>query len=222
MTKNNRTRQEQDMLNRRLAIALNSGRIDEVRQFLRDGADASFRQTGEEPLLSFAAAFDSVEMVALLIEYGADVHACDKDGVTPLECALESAQFDSALLLMKHGASLNQQKIKGVTIPPFAAAILADHSHNSVERTEFVLAHAPDLGLRFTRGTQVDCTVRDVIADYIETAHIRKRPVAKMICDLLDAHIDAQRRAAVDARMKKLRDKQQGEMRRKGNGKYKL
>lgn len=222
MTKKPLSKHDQDMINRRLAIALNSGRIDEVRALLQNGADASYRQTGEEPLLSFAAAFDSIEMVALLIEYGADVHACDKAGVTPLECALESAQFDSALLLMKHGASLNFQMVKGTTLPTFAAAILADHSHNSEERTEFVLAHGVDLGLRFTHGKREDCTIVEVLADYTETAHIRKRPVAKALKEMLERHIEAQKRAEEEARMKELRTKRQSDLRKKGNGKYKL
>lgn len=222
MTKKPLSTHDQDMLNRRLAIALNSGRIDEVRVLLENGADAGYRQTGEEPLLNFAAAYDSVEMVALLIEYGADVHACDKSGVTPLESALESAQFDSALLLMKHGANLNFQMVKGVTLPTFAAAILADHSHNSEDRTEFVLKHGADIGLRFAHGKMADCTITDVMADYTEAAHIRKRPVAKMLKDMLERHVEAQKRAQEEARMKQLRTKRQGDLRKKGNGKYKL
>ena len=222
MTKKPLSPQAQDMLNRRLAVAVNGGRLDEVRQLLKDGANPNFRQAWDEPLISFAAAFDTIAMVKLLIDHGADVRACDKDGMTPLENALESAQFDSAELLIKHGADINQQMVKGQTIPPFAAAIIADRIHSSDERTEFVLKHMPDLSLRFTHNKVENQTIGDVLASYLQNANLRQRPVVQILQDMLRKHTEALRVAEEEARMKKVRTKRQNDLRKGRDGRFKL
>lgn len=222
MTKPPLTPQAQDMLNRRLAVAVNGGRLDEVRQLLKEGANPNFRQAWDEPLVSFAAAFDTIEMVQLLIDFGADVRACDKDGLTPLENALESSQFDTAELLIKHGADLNHQMVKGETIPAFAAAIIADRVHKGDERTEFVLKHTPDLSLTFTHNKVEGQTIFDVLASYLQTANLRERPVVKILQDMLNKHTEALRIAAEEAQMKKVRTKRQNDLRKGRDGRFKL
>lgn len=222
MSKKPITPQAQDMLNRRLAVAVNGGRLDEVRQLLKEGANPNFRQAWDEPLISFAAAFDTIEMVQLLIDHGADVRACDKDGMTPLENALESGLLDIAELLIKHGADINQQMVAGETIPPFAAAIIADRIHSSDERTEFVLKHMPDLTLRFTHNKIEGQTIEDVLAAYAQTANLRQRPVVQILQDMLRKHSEALRVAQEEARMKKVRTKRQNDLRKGRDGRFKL
>lgn len=222
MSKKPITPQAQDMLNRRLAVAVNGGRLDEVRQLLKEGANPNFRQAWDEPLISFAAAFDTIEMVQLLIDHGADVRACDKDGMTPLENALESGLLDIAELLIKHGADINQQMVAGETIPPFAAAIIADRIHSSDERTEFVLKHMPDLTLRFTHNKIEGQTIEDVLAAYAQTANLRQRPVVQILQDMLRKHSEALHVAQEEARMKKVRTKRQNDLRKGRDGRFKL
>lgn len=222
MSKKPITPQAQDMLNRRLAVAVNGGRLDEVRQLLKEGANPNFRQAWDEPLISFAAAFDTIEMVQLLIDHGADVRACDKDGMTPLENALESGLLDTAELLIKHGADINQQMVAGETVPPFAAAIIADRIHSSYERTEFVLKHMPDLTLRFTHNKIEGQTIEDVLAAYAQTANLRQRPVVQILQDMLRKHSEALRVAQEEARMKKVRSKRQNDLRKGRDGRFKL
>lgn len=210
--------QAQKILNHRLTVAVNGGHLDETRQLLKDGADPNFREAGEEPLISFAAEFDAPVMVQLLIDYGADVTACDEKGVTPLKNALICAHFDTAALLMKHGADLNQQMIPGVTIPPLATALLADRSHNSTDRTEFVLRHAPDLDTLFTYGDKEGCSIVGVMESYLETGHIRQRPVVQLILDMLNVA----RAAAEDARVKDARAKCHNDLRQRRDKRFKL
>ncbi len=222
MTRVPPSQQAQDMLNRRLAVAVNSGRLPEARQLLSDGADPNFRQAWDEPLISFAAAFDTIEMVQLLIDHGADIHLCDKDGVTPLAAALESGHFDIATFFIQKGANINQQMVAGVSIPPFAAGIIADRNYNRTDRTEFVLKHAPDLDRCFTYNTKQNQTIFDALDQLLATASPRQRPVVVMLQDLLRAHQEQLHLARQEKRLNALRVKSQKALRKGHDGRFKL
>ncbi len=222
MTSKKRTPAKQDALNRRLVVAINGFMLDEARRLLKEGADPNYRQVGDEPLISFAAGYDTPAVVQLLLDHGADIHVYDKAGQTPLGNALENAEFDSALLLMKHGADINQQPVKGESVPPFAVGIIADRYYQTTERTEFILQHAPDLFMTFTHNKQKGCTVAQAMASFLESCDDRHRDIIVELCQKIDTAIANSEQVQAEARMKVLRDKHQSDLRRKSNGKFKL
>lgn len=73
-----------------LAVAAREGRVDAVRLLLRHGAALGATDSrARTPLHSAAAPWwqENAELAALLIDAGADVHAHDRDGRTPLDLA---------------------------------------------------------------------------------------------------------------------------------------
>ncbi|CAH1165751.1 unnamed protein product [Phyllotreta striolata] len=57
--------------------------------------------------LHFAAGYNRVAVVELLLRHGADVHAKDKGGLVPLHNACSYGHYEVTELLVKHGASVN-------------------------------------------------------------------------------------------------------------------
>ncbi|KAG5449039.1 Poly [ADP-ribose] polymerase tankyrase-1 [Clonorchis sinensis] len=57
--------------------------------------------------LHFAAGYNRLSVVELLLQYGADVHAKDKGGLVPLHNACSYGHTKVAELLIKHGANVN-------------------------------------------------------------------------------------------------------------------
>ena len=217
-------KQAQDALNRRLAVAINAFKMDEAKRLLKDGADPNYRQTCGEPLLVFVASFLDPASVQTLIEYGADVQAHDIHGVTPLEVALDNAEFDNAHLLIKHGADLNFQMVGGGSIPPFAAAIIADRMHKSTLRTEFILqySHAIDFDVVFQYERKPACTIVDVVEHFLQACNDSQRPYVAELHAILVKRIADQRAAQQEARMKEVRKQHRDSMRKRNNPKFKL
>ncbi len=69
-----------------------------VRMLLDFGASHLIRHCDEHTLLAEAARKGHVEIVDLLIEYGADVNAVGKDGLT----AMEWASNEGRVAIMEH------------------------------------------------------------------------------------------------------------------------
>ncbi|CAH8665820.1 unnamed protein product [Dicrocoelium dendriticum] len=82
------------------------------------GATSSFPTTGDlincrdidgrhSTPLHFAAGYNRLAVVELLLQYGADVHAKDKGGLVPLHNACSYGHLRVAELLIQHGANVN-------------------------------------------------------------------------------------------------------------------
>ena len=87
------------------------GQKAEVARWLIDkGADVNLHRGGENlprcgwTALHYAAAYGFKDVVALLIERGANLKATDVAGKTPLCVAVEARQNESAEILRQHGA----------------------------------------------------------------------------------------------------------------------
>ena len=75
----------------------------EIAEFLREhGADVN-AGTGANTPLHGAVTFDQPEMVNWLLKNGADCHAIDYNGKTPLALAEENNQVEIAALLRNYG-----------------------------------------------------------------------------------------------------------------------
>ncbi|KAJ1485170.1 ankyrin repeat-containing domain protein [Baffinella frigidus] len=66
--------------------------------------------------------FGSVEGIAALIDGGADVHAADLGGLTPLHIACEKGKGTAAVCLLRHGAPLDVVDSIGRTALDWARA----------------------------------------------------------------------------------------------------
>jgi ankyrin repeat protein len=93
-------------VNQLLIIHVGLGSIAEVKQDLQQGADVNYRIPGSglTPLM----VTESPEMMALLLQHGADIKATDTDGATVLHHAvLASRALELIPLLIRRGAEVN-------------------------------------------------------------------------------------------------------------------
>jgi len=87
-----------------LRIAANSGRLEEVKRLLNEGADVNARaMNGMTPLI-LAAWMGHTEVVELLLRHGADINAKTNTGSTALKLATERGHEKIVALLRKYGA----------------------------------------------------------------------------------------------------------------------
>lgn len=98
----------------KLLEASKSGEVDVVKAILNahpqlvNCRDADGRQSTP---LHFAAGYNRVEVVELLLARNADVHAKDKGGLVPLHNACSYGHYQVAELLVKKGANVNVQDL---------------------------------------------------------------------------------------------------------------
>lgn len=85
-----------------------------VKKHLDDGVDPNLRN-GNDPfgqgrqLLTFAAIHGHVQIMELLLHYGANVDGSDFHGRTALSWAAEHGQYGAVKVLLKHGANVNAE-----------------------------------------------------------------------------------------------------------------
>ena len=79
-----------------------------------------WHRDGETPL--HLAAWAKAALPSILIANGADVHAKDKNDLTPLHFAAEKNATETAALLLKNGADVNAKNNDGSTTPLHWAA----------------------------------------------------------------------------------------------------
>lgn len=102
-----------------LAVAVTRGDLTAARLLLRAGADVNARfGSMRYTALHRACLYDSPEMVSLLLSAGADIHATETSGWTPLFFAAGTKYDipDILTLLLSHGAKLDQVDLWGTQV----------------------------------------------------------------------------------------------------------
>ncbi|EQB55667.1 hypothetical protein CGLO_04371 [Colletotrichum gloeosporioides Cg-14] len=100
-----------------LEAAVCRGNLESAKLLLQGGADANLvgaYKRGRTPLWS-AVASNELELIHLLLQYGAEVNHCDDYGETVLHKAVTTAPEDTVRLLIEHGAEVNIADIYGRT-----------------------------------------------------------------------------------------------------------
>lgn len=124
-----------------LMIAVATGNTETVKQFLDAGADVNFANSdGQTALLSLRGNCYShdkerqSQVVSLLLDANANIHARDYRNTTPFLCAANGCLLEVATALLNYGADL-RDRITNIADTGFgktAFAILADHSSTRV------------------------------------------------------------------------------------------
>ena len=87
--------------------------IDVIRLFLERGGDVDSISGNHSTMLHVAMQWGSLEVVHLLLDYGANINARDENGQTPLRRAMDNIKdsmedhFLAMLLLLGHGADVD-------------------------------------------------------------------------------------------------------------------
>ncbi|XP_043365817.1 protein phosphatase 1 regulatory subunit 16A isoform X1 [Dermochelys coriacea] len=90
----------------KLLEAASRNDVEEVRQFLQSGINPSLYNEDGLTALHQCCIDDFGDVVALLLEAGAEVNACDSELWTPLHAAATCGHLHLVELLIKHGANL--------------------------------------------------------------------------------------------------------------------
>jgi len=94
--------------NKALADNLLAARKNEVKRFLKQGADANTVASNGEPVLYTALRVGFNDIADDLVLYGADVNATNRAGRTPLHLAIDKGNEQIVQLLLENGADANK------------------------------------------------------------------------------------------------------------------
>ena len=83
-----------------LCKAVATGNLDEVKRLIENGVDVNKRSNGMQPI-HYAAKFNRVEIIKVLITAGSDIHKTCEKGYTPLSHARMSKAKDAELFLKR-------------------------------------------------------------------------------------------------------------------------
>jgi ankyrin repeat protein len=118
-----------------------------VDMLLAKGADLKTRDKDGLTLLMLAAAMGRDQMVRVLIDRGADLHALGgEEQFTALHAAIMQEHLAVAQTLLARGAKVNQASASGLT--PLMMAVAT----GSVPMVEAILAQNPDVNARTPQG----------------------------------------------------------------------
>lgn len=104
-----------------LIAAIMNREPEQALDLLHEGADPNVRrEVADQSALYWAATTGQAEVVAGLLEHGAEVDACDRYGASPLGTAASSGNLEAARALIAAGANVRHAYHDGRTVLMFA------------------------------------------------------------------------------------------------------
>ena len=122
-----------------LTEALKLRDIAKVRSLLAAGADVNEKVRGDYPL-NIAAVYGPAEIVAVLLDAGADIEKPGRDGLHPLHNAVTMGHRDIVALLLQKGAVVGAKDKNGRTSLNYFAATAG----SDIEIARMLLAAGAD------------------------------------------------------------------------------
>eukprot|EP01032_Pedospumella_encystans_P014073 gene14073-16182_t len=137
-------------INNRLIEAATQGDDEQIVKLLEGGrVNLHYKDWDGDTALHWASIGGHLESVNVLLQYGADIHAVDSGGMTPLQGAANFGHINVVQRLLEAVNGLSPQfllKTDGTT--PIVKALL--NWHNDV--VKLLLSHNPDLNLKDDSG----------------------------------------------------------------------
>jgi len=91
------------------------------------GDEYDLDEPDEVSVLVYAIrSYACIDMIELLMEYGADIHEIDTFGVRSIDVAIKFKRYDVVKLCIKHGVDLNTTKRKSGITPIMLASCFND------------------------------------------------------------------------------------------------
>ena len=144
---------------RPFGIPIMWGRIDKVRQLIKEGYDVNIKgkDRGMTPLhIAVRIPTLDLEIITFLLKHGADVNAKDRNGGQPLHYLVSTWRSEENIktsiqvisLLLKHGADVNAKDNRGNTA-------LRGSNLRNLEIITFLLKHGADVNAKNDRGSTI-------------------------------------------------------------------
>ena len=120
--------------------AARKGYVEILRAAIEHGADVNAANNpNKRRALHWAAMYNDVETMGVLMEVGADIEAREQAGSTPLHSAAGYDSLEALMMLLKHGADVHARNRDGAT--PFHCAA----RYNRLEALVVLLKHGADV-----------------------------------------------------------------------------
>ncbi len=124
--------------------------VQMVKELIRKGADVNTKELGM-PALIYAVRGNSIEIIYLLLENGADINKSNRGGETALMYAVLTDKFFIVGELILRGANLNAKDGNGMT------ALMKAAYYGRVDCATALLNYGADISLKDNRGrTAID------------------------------------------------------------------
>ena len=124
-----------------------TGNEEAIKLLLAHGVEVGVKEPWRwQTALMWAAAKKHPDVVALLVEYGADVHAQTRGNFTPLMFAAQQGDIDSIRILLTAGADVNQVS------PQYGTALVVASASGMAQAAIFLLEQGADPDLTDSHG----------------------------------------------------------------------
>jgi len=130
----------------RFAVTIQSGDVEQVRAWLKEGLDPEYKADRVGTGLMLAAWEGNIEMMALFVAHGANVNAMNAYHEQPLMHAAWKGHLDAVRWLLDHGAQINR---KGLEWSALHYAVFAGHQ----DVVSTLIARGADIDARSTNGS---------------------------------------------------------------------
>lgn len=182
-----------------LLNALKKDDHKKVAKLIHSKININNRSVGDDQLdqtpLHYAAKYNAIKCIPLIIDAGADIHSADNNGNTPLHLAANNFAIEALKLLIQNNANINIQNKQGWSPLHFAVCV------NSLEACKLLIDAKANLNLIGYEGNtnQKGRTFNPLHLAIIQLFHnkqpadtgfVARSNLIEIIKLLINAHID--------------------------------